>query len=337
MPQQIQTTFSQPVDFIPQIRNAARNNADIFNQTTSSSTRATMRRMRTETPATTLQTGSFEALDKDKSAFSESFIQALMAKNYAEIFVMLWKADIQYDRLSEHADFVQGQDKACSMATKAYSLAMMKNPKAINLCDEAAEQFKQVLSGAMEQESVCTSRRAEFFECFDSFHLFYRGFLELSLGQRVEAIRDIRSSLSSLRFQPDCPQCFDEETLFFIKILEQKLGESLIPIPQEIDIYNPKALFVADQYNQALALLDAQSDYPDTLMLKAACHAMLGRFEEAKECLEDGDFCTSSTECTHPLIDFLQGDYESIKMPSVNLDDPAILLMLPLAVKGLES
>jgi tetratricopeptide (TPR) repeat protein len=260
-----------------------------------------------------------------------------MSKNYAEIFVILLKADIQYARLSEHADFVQGEYKACSLATKAYSLAMMKNPKAINLCDEAAEQFKQVLSKAMEQESVGTSRQAEFFEGFDSFHLFYRGFLELSLGQRVEAIRDIRSSLTSLRFQPDCPSCFDEETLFFIKILEQKLGESLIPIPQEIDTSNPKALFLAGQYNKALSLLDARSDYPDTLMLKAACHAMLGRFEDAKECLEDGDFCTSSIECTHQLLDFLQGDYDRIKTPSVNWDDPAILLMLPLAVKGLKS
>ena len=333
------STIQQPIQFTTTQINST--NAP----TTASSTRAAMRRMRTETTtfsfpqtidsATSAPTGSVGALQKEPWEFLDSFTQALMKKNYAEILAMLSKLDTQCDRLIERVEFaLENVLKGQLAVVRSYFTGMMKNPEAIDLCNAGVEQLKQGLLEVMAliNESGISPSDGSSLERFDSIHQFYRGFLKLSVGQSEEAIRDIRTSLTTFNFQKDWeefPYAIDIDAIFLIKIMEQKLNTPLFPTSQTIDTTDPLSLFVAGQYNEALALLETSTDLSyDELSLKAYCLGMLGRMDEAYLGLEDRP--------TYLLMLFLAGDYTKVETPNLSWNCCPVLWMVPLAIKGLE-
>ncbi len=340
--------------------------------TSSSSTRAGMRRMRTETWTTswpyTAPTSSYGKLEREVEDVWDDMLKAFRQGNYAEALAKAEHLEGSCDNFVERVEFVvQHFLKGQFAGGRAYFLALMQKKDALPLCESGFDKLNAGLDELLTLIHDCGWGRgkelADAKEEFERTHRIYRGFIELGIGEREKAIADLKSAVA---VEKD-----DIEGGFFYKVLEQKLGTTLLPAPTSVDPADPISLFWAGRYEEAVALIPEHpiektvpkygyewheriSREANENLLKGACLALLGRTSEAlllveKELtgyynydqelmilltyLQKGDFAAVKSDCvTRRQTQFV------IPVPLFFLDNRDFLRhLLPLAIRGFEN
>lgn len=224
----------------------------------STSSRSGMRRLRTETTTsprftTTSETTSttlrfynefHEHLRRIQKAFEKGkYDKALqmidemepLIRKAANLFIcekcIPDTSKISSDKVEKMGDLLSD---AILAESKAYFLALLKDPKAIKLCNKGFQKIHElfnILNTLQETEDFGKSF-LEGLNFIENGHRFYRGLLQLGLGNREEAIRDLKSVLTN----PNKPDFLDQisfwntrELHLFFKALERKLDTQLLP------------------------------------------------------------------------------------------------------------
>lgn len=364
MTQHIQTKFVQPVEFIPQKENISAIQQYASQTTSTASTRSSMRRMRTETTTSpswmTSSTGSTGQVKKNIEILRDKLVHSFTKGHYEKALELLANLETISDDLLQRVEFiVENLIKGQFSQTRANFQALMKNPDAITNCDLAFEQLQAAAAKILEiahEMGVAEDLNKKLQKALEQEHLLYRGFIKLSVGQREEAIKDLQNSVPHLfnaceqssSFHNGYNRFKDVESAFLFRILEIKLGTTLLSVPTSIDDSDPMSLFLAGKYEAALQVIDGRKDVDSKPLgedwfkhigepsfdfaLKAACLALQGQTKEALRLVKheatsyDGD-----PEIMASLIHLLSGDLKEArkKFPFENFDEQ-FLVPLPI-------
>jgi tetratricopeptide (TPR) repeat protein len=314
-------------------------------------------------------TGSYGKLEREVEDLWEEMMVDFRQGNYAGALAKAEHFEGLCDNFVERLEFVvEHYIKAQFAEGRAYFLALMQKKEALALCDQGFDTLHEGLDEFLTLAHECRwgKRHREFLktkEDLQNTHLIYRGFIELSLGQREQAIADLKSGIT-------CDEG-DIETGLFYKVLEQKLGTTLLPAHMSVDPTNARALFWAGRYEEALALIPEHSAEPpephfgwDWVQqrskeskdeaLRGACLTLLGRTSEALLIFDKdskGLFGFDS-EMMATLTHLHKGNFAEVKrgcitsdqtqflipMPALCLDNRDFLRhLLPLAIRGFEN
>lgn len=314
----------------------------------------------------------------------EKMREAFAKGQYAEALMNLENIEGVCDDFVEDLRFaVTNLMKGQFGGRKAIFMALMQDPKALSLCDKSFEQLKAGSERAIaialktgEHHGIPSEQEIQ--KIFEIAQLFYRGMMELSLGEREGAIRDLRSSLQVM-----CNDVWKGlkrpeyvEMCFLLKILEQKLGVSLIPQPEAIDPNDKMSLFLAGRYQEALDLITNPPQIEDDLLftidywvedrfrqssdiiLYGAILTLTGKSDEALAWFEQhpSDCYGYNQKTLLALTHFAQGEYQKtrdalkplsdesdrytdflIPIPFLGEDNASFVRsVLPLAIRGFE-
>ncbi len=325
-----------------------------------SSSRAGLRRMRTETPTTTCDPGF--VIEPDFEPVELLLLQldeALRKGRYEEGFSLidqldvLWNdtlldptveflASLQSDtqspspHLRSALEFL-GQGALSEM--RAYFLALTNDDGAIDLCNSGFEKLWRGVSEVRIVAKEQSQRDEETFATVEKIlkmaQYLTRGIFAISLNMRELAIDDLKAGYNmSLTEEFFDEEDFDIECFFPIKVLEQKLQAPLLPKPSIVNDRIPKSLFLAGRYEEALALLsmpqsfEDEEDSIDGDGAKAACLALLGRYDEAIDLLENRQDGVAEPAIAS-LVYLLKGDLEKAKEAVLNDENELAYLLLP--------
>jgi tetratricopeptide (TPR) repeat protein len=240
-----------------------------------------------------------------------------------------WKLgiDLVFDGLYEQA--------------KAYLMALNRDPFAIETCDGG---FHLIQHGLFELATVASGfgllgEELEKVEhVVENFHLLYRGMLKIAISDREGAVADLKSAFAKLTDKDlrliDLEDGLDQiESLFLIKVLEQKLDASLLDERREVERQNPLSLFLAGRYEEALALVETNPEFaqdPDLSTFKAACYALMGQYDASLNWLKpkEDDLEEADPSIMIPAIYFLKGDRESAKEAVFEFNSPLSYVLL---------
>lgn len=321
------------------------------------SLRASMRRMRFETATPsytptsyTPNTFDFEKMAEALQELQEKAALAIQEGRYTEAWVYLdkmenlWKGTFETnlidflkeivplsDSVDLHPLFQHLINDGVFPIFNSYVLALKGDSQGIALCDKGYENMQRGLQDILElgQRLGMTdiTREAQEAETvLKSAYKFFRGLENIAIGSKEVAIVDLREAFAlvdQLTYQKIQPM--DSETLFFAKVMEQRLNTSLLP-EIEIDEKNPTDLFRAGRYQEALNLLP-QSDTYETQSLQAYCLAMMGQHDEALDLLNS----VWGSKAAQALVFLLKGDDEQAKALAFSHDNPIGYLLLLIA------
>lgn len=314
--------------------------------TSASSTRASMRRMRTETPTTSFPiTSSYGKLEREVAEVWDDMIAAFRQGNYGEALAKAERLEGVCDHFVERLEFVVEHFlKGQFAGGRAYFLALMQKKEALPLCESAFDKLNagldELLTLIHDTASGRGTELARAKEEFQRTHRIYRGFIELSIGEKQKAIDDLKREIP-------CEEDVIAEG-FFYKVLEQKLGATLLPSPSSVDPTNARALFWAGRYEEALALIPEQqtedsipqygwewyeqrSRESEAKALKGACLALLGRTEEALLILEKDASCVSREQELMAILTHLQkGNFAAVKSNCITWNQSQFIIPVPL-------
>jgi tetratricopeptide (TPR) repeat protein len=324
----------------------------------SSSQRASMRRMRMETPAARPEFVS-ESLSIDDplelvQKYKTQMEKAIKDGRYSEALSFLDKIESlvggsfaeEFIEEVEKQLFINGDDLRSAFehvrngvisAYRAYLFALSGNESAISLCDSGFENLKLGMDEVIEMMKDLgmpdSPELKEFPKQLEVGHLYVRGMIAMRLSMRQAAIDDLRESFR-LGLEVNDPAPVD--MLFLGKVLERKLDTPLFPESSDVDPQDPKALLMAGRYEEALEL----SSTPDAI--RAACLALMGRYDEALETLDNTEFRFINSDLDgsygKALVYLLKGDHEMAKKMALSpmnddeLSGHLLLLALPNAV-----
>lgn len=237
-------------------------------RSTSNSVRTSMRRMRTETPSHVSQMD-----EQNAQALFFNLEQALKEEKYAEGLQLIKEFEIQWNgELFER--FVLSVQKeipivdrsmlkelgdASIQLSKAYFLAMEKDREAMAAFDDGMAHLRLGVEKVIELlESMGASRETTIpiQEELNSFEPFYKGFLELALGDHAEAAAHFREFHALYMEGSDLDNDEVFQHLLTLRIIEKQIGEEILPVPTTVDESDPGALLIAGRFDEALAILD---------------------------------------------------------------------------------
>jgi len=308
-------------------------------QTTFSSTRTETR-------------GSYGKLEREAEDLLEEMMTDFRKGNYAEALAKAEHLEGICDNFVERVEFVvEHYLKGQFAEGRAYFLALMQKSEAISLCDKGFDTLHEGLDEFLKLAHECGWGRNEFLgakEELENTHLIYRGFIELSLGEREKAIADLKSRVT---YHED-----EIEIGFFYKVLEQKLGTTLLPGPTSVDPTDPTSLFWAGHYEEALALIPEhstedsephfgwdwfqhRSQESKDEALRGACLALLGRTSEALLIFDkdSGRLFGFDSEMMTILTHLQKGDFAEVKSSCIRTDDDFDSFLIPMAALSLNN
>ena len=286
----------------------------------SSTTRAGQRRLRTETPTSTpvaaqdiLQTAA-----KDWETFVElidSSHKAFYMGRYEEALTRLRQGQTLWDtslvhvltilsetlplseeesaQLAQMLPTIQQLVDVAFLEGEAYLFALLSKQEAITLADEGFKRIMShiddivILARSLDPEEAPEDIQTEITQGYQ----LYRKFLLFALGKKESALNGLKDHLqyflselyTDIASAAERDVFWDDDQLadlFFFKVLEQKLNTPLLPTLSTIDPNDEISLFLAGQYQDVLTLMEKD---PELLNpeLKGACLALLGQTQEA--------------------------------------------------------
>jgi tetratricopeptide (TPR) repeat protein len=298
-----------------------------------STSRAGMRRLRKETPARLLIEEPVDLVEQLNALYLQ-FRAACIEGRYSEAFAIFCKIRPEiFEFVSEilllflRKDRVEnlGAAKAgielflegASDLIESYLLALSKDRRAGSLSDEGYEKFRS--GWTMFSRASCDFEEKDGW-FFDNFYHLIRGLIAISLQDRDTAICHLK--MISEKILDGVEDDFSEY-LYLIKILEQKLGASLVDLRLEKE--TPLSFFLKGRYEEALSLLPTfrfEEEYEEA-EFRAACYSMLGRQDEALSLITNG--CSSDLKS---LIYFQNGNIEMAKKIAIENENDLFLFLL---------
>jgi tetratricopeptide (TPR) repeat protein len=310
-----------------------------------------MRRMRAETPEPSLMLDA-ERMDQLKN-WGEELNGALRRGDFTAAFRLIEQMEtlcrkMLDEGIEEHIEELGEWKLGIDLVfdglyeqAKAYLMALNRDPFAIETCDGG---FHLIQHGLFELATVASGfgllgEELEKVEhVVENFHLLYRGMLKIAISDREGAVADLKSAFAKLTDKDlrliDLEDGLDQiESLFLIKVLEQKLDASLLDERREVERQNPLSLFLAGRYEEALALVETNPEFaqdPDLSTFKAACYALMGQYDASLNWLKpkEDDLEEADPSIMIPAIYFLKGDRESAKEAVFEFNSPLSYVLL---------
>ncbi len=260
------------------------------------STSASMRRMRTET--TTMPTFTdIEEVQQSIEKLEQNLEMALKEGRYEdgvkliEEFETEWNDHIcqsvidglgadNRNQLVGIKPLVEHAGAASIDLMKSYFMALGKDQGAIEVGEEGFKELSLAIEKVLDIMALMGGEmddgQALLYQ--DAFKMMGRGMIHFALGNKRESAADLRAFyplyLKIMKWD-NTSSSFPEEIRldaeYFLRVLEGKLGEAILPVAQDGD--SIRDLFLAGRYEEALELADFSN--------KGVCLAMLGRFDEA--------------------------------------------------------
>ena len=309
----------------------------------SSSYRSSMRRMRTETPSM-LPTFS-ESLENESERFQHSVMELdtnVREGRYTEAFSVLSDIEAIMNgpakekiiesitkefpvNASEVRAAIDHLELGILSQVRAYLFVMNGDQNALAEHDLGYKNLqlavKEVMAMARKMElsdfpDLSSEQVADFEKFVEIEHLIARGFLASGLNAREIAIENFRSGFS---LWTDFASGAAIDSIFLIKVLEQKLQSPLLPPSSDVDEQDPRSLFVAGRYNEAIQLISSMPEDEQCFVqgIRIGSMALLGQYEEALEQFENPIYnsCISDFEeaAGKALISVLRGELEKAK------------------------
>ena len=332
----------------------------------SSSQRASLRRMRTETMAPRAPLQNTVSMDENIDRIQKLATQidtSIREGKYSDALSTLRELErlvngtFRDDAIAviEQNFFIDSSDIRSAIEhlnngvfseARAYLLALNNDRSAIELCNSGFDNLKlgiQEIKDILNQIGMPilpAEEMAEGEKLFESIHFTMRGMINMALNSREAAIEDLRAGFKlAMELEGDSTADF----AFFAKTLEQKLQARLLPESMIVDEKDPRSLLMAGRYEEALQLLSTPQfeDKDGAQAIRGACLALLGRFDEALDQFESSEYgyynhseIEQSLGCT--LVHYLKGDHAKAKELALDSgnDNPVFGYLLLLALNS---